>query len=349
MEQAGREQVGGENPPISEGYSPDSSGSSLPSGPFPSRKVPEEGSRGRRPMISGSLVGQIREPRDEPTESGDVSSDGEETESEEGSETLTRRISSKGASVPCGTGDPSKVSRKPKGGKKKAREGYALDECFPVASLIPPKESLCDNIGWVDEFYRELVAGGHRKDITPETLCLIPPASEDRAFDANRGMCVFWKMPRCGFRLPLSLFERALLVELNVTPSQLTSTSWCTITSFERIFVDFAEELRGAKPSVPLFCHFFCLAISSMDYLTVKRRLGGVEIFDSHNPKIQMIHEWREGWVWIPSPEKVSSLEGIRQDWRPLGKGFEGKPAFELKMSKDEEQVARKIERLVEC
>jgi len=349
MERASHEQVGGGNPSSPGGHSSGSSGSSLPSGMPPPREGADERPRGRRVAASGDLVGQIREPRDEPTESGDVSSEGEDTESEGGSEALTRRVSSKGASVSCEAGGSRKVPRMPKGGKKKAREGYALDEFFPVASLIPPKESLCDNIGWVEEFYGELVGSRHRQDVTPELLCLIPPSSEDRAFDANKGMCVFWKMPRCGFRLPLSRFERALLVELNVTPSQLTSTSWCTITSFERIFVDFEEELRGAKPSVPLFCHFFCLAISSMDYLTVKRKLGGVELFDSHNPKIQRIHEWRDGWVWIPSPEKVPSLDRIRLDWRPLGKGCEGKPNFELTLSKDEERVARKIEQLVEC
>jgi len=53
-------------------------------------------------------------------------------------------------------------------------------------------------------------------------------------------------------RLPLSGFERALLTEINVAPTQLHPNSW----AFVRAFAIMCNHL-GHPPSVDVFLHFF--------------------------------------------------------------------------------------------
>jgi hypothetical protein len=72
---------------------------------------------------------------------------------------------------------------------------------------------------------------------------VIPSNIDDIGHDHHRGLCIYWKMSKCGFRLPLSRFELKMLREWNLTPAKLTGTAWCTITSFESFFYEFKDML----------------------------------------------------------------------------------------------------------
>lgn len=291
------------------------------------------------PGLIESLRGQIREPRDISTGSDDFA---EPTRVPQSPTTATASTSAVFETVA-----ETKISRRMKA-TSQPREGHPEDENFVTVSLIPARENLLGNQIFVDEFYDELVAEGFRDRISREVLSLLPPDISDRAHDSDKGLCVYWKMPRCGFSLPLSDFEKALLRALDVTPAQLTSTTWCTITSFELIFEEFWEELGGVEPTVPIFTHFFTIAVATKDFLTVRKRLKGPELFDiSRNPQLQRIDGWNEGWAYIPHPDKVFSLKDIRRTWRVLDR--EGKPSFNFEMNDEERRIADLVENLAEC
>lgn len=296
---------------------------------------------------SSGPVRQSPPPRDEDsrTISGRADSEVEiEGEDHPGGD---RQVSSRGASS---SGVPEKVPV-PKGRKKatsEVREGHPDDAKFSTVSLVPPKESKIGEEGWLDTFYDELVlVKGNEGGVTQRKLNLVLPTRNDRAHDSEKGLCVYWRMPRCGFQLPLSAFARALLRALDVTPAQLTSTSWCTIASFELIFEEFKEQLRDARPTVPLFANFFTVAVST-DYLSVRRKLQGFELFDPRsNPRIQRIDAWNEAWVYISNPEAESSLKNIRCSWRVFGKGPGGKPKLNYELSTAEHRTIALLELLV--
>jgi hypothetical protein len=50
------------------------------------------------------------------------------------------------------------------------------------------------------------------------------------------------------------------------------------------MFHEFQEILDTDQPTLPIFDHYFNLAIANHDYLSVKCHQGGLEIFDSSNP-----------------------------------------------------------------
>jgi hypothetical protein len=102
-----------------------------------------------------------------------------------------------------------------------AREGHSLDKLFPTISLIVPRVHILRNQEWADEFAQVLVHS-ERRDEIPR---VVAPDISDRAQDSFKGMAIYWKMPKCGFRLPLSKFVKDLLRAWDITPSQLTSTS----------------------------------------------------------------------------------------------------------------------------
>ena len=246
--------------------------------------------------------------------------------------------------------DGEEVPQKPK--KKvrmdpssKAREGHPIDKDFPHISVIPPKKK-CRDIVWArEEFYPELVRVEYRGRLRPEVLTLVPPSADDRAHDHEKGMCVFWKMPKCGFRLPITDFQRRLLTKLDITPSQLTSSSWCTISSFEGFFERFKEELEGAAPTAGLFGHFFMIAVLNDSLLFVKKKQGGTQIFSDKNKHKKKVESWKNGWVYIPNPSDVFSLEGIRTTWRPfeVNRG----PVLPRSLTIAEVWVAEKIKEIV--
>jgi hypothetical protein len=60
------------------------------------------------------------------------------------------------------------------------------------------------------------------------------------------------------------------------------------------MFHDFLEFLGTNQPTLLVFDHYFSLTIANYDYLSVKRRPGGLEIFDSSNSQISQIDAWNE-------------------------------------------------------
>jgi Putative gypsy type transposon len=166
-----------------------------------------------------------------------------------------------------------------------AREGHSLDKFFPTISLIVSRVQILGNQEWADVFAQVLVHS-ERKDVVPK---VIAPDISDRAHDSFKGMTIYWKIPKCGFRLPLSRFTKDLLRAWDITPSQLTSTSWCVIVSFEITFHEFQGILGTDQLTLPIFDHYFSLAIANHDYLSIKRRQKCLEIFDSSNLRISRI------------------------------------------------------------
>jgi Putative gypsy type transposon len=200
------------------------------------------------------------------------------------------------------------VPSKPKAPKKNrqkptaiAREGHSFDRIFHTISLIVPRMQFLGNQERAVEFAQILLHSERRDGV----LRVVAPDISDRAHNSYKGMTVYWKMPKCGFRLPLSKFTKDLLRTWDITPFQLTSTSWCVIISFEIIFHEFQEVLGTDQPTLPIFDHYFHLAIANHDYLAVKCRQGGMEIFDSSNPRIFRIDAWNEWWVYIKDPKSA--------------------------------------------
>lgn len=225
------------------------------------------------------------------------------------------------------------------------RSGCPADANFPTVSLIPARVFSHEKEGRLDTFYDELVCEMYRHDITRDKLSLCLPTAMDRAHDSDKGLCVYWKMPKCGFRLPINPFEEELLKTLDVPPSQLTSTSWCTIASFGRIFSEFGKELGYVKPTIALFAHFFTVAVTSKDFMSIKKKVTAPSLFDTvGNPRLQKIDAWNEDWAYITTPGKVRSLDGLRISWRVLGENSGGKPSLPSAMSPEESYTASRLE-----
>jgi len=351
------EEVGASSPPSETNWSAD-----LSLSPGVEEDLPEQGEfevvQGSMPSVirhgkgkslmkgSRPLQGCLRVERETPTNSGeDTVSDrreGSVGSSDEGGETEEMVVASTSGRPPVAKG-----RKKP---NSVAREGHPRDQYFPRASVIPPNQQVREP-GWVLHFWEELIGGGFKSDarLSFDKVGLVPPSLEDRAHDDERGLCVYWKMPKCGFQLALSNFERSLLKVLDITPAQLTAVSWCTIVSFERIFETFSKALGDARPTIPLFGHFFTTAVTSEDYLVIKRRPKRERIFTEKNPRISRIDGWADGWAYIPHPEGVESLEGIRKDWKPMKVGTKTrKHLLPSELSAMERDVAEKLVALVQ-
>jgi hypothetical protein len=93
------------------------------------------------------------------------------------------------------------------------------------------------------------------------------------------------------------------------------------IVSFEIMFHEFQEVLGTDQPTLLVFNHYFNLAISNHDYLSIKRCQGGLEIFDSSNPRIFQIDSWNEGWVYVKDPQDYRYLRGLNYSFTPLKPG----------------------------
>jgi hypothetical protein len=128
-------------------------------------------------------------------------------------------------------------------------------------------------------------------------------------------MCIYWKMPKCGFRLPLTTFKKLLLRTWDVTPAQLTGVAWCTITSFEKLYEEASGPLGGRAPTIGMFNHYFSL-VASNDYYTIRKKLGVIEIFDSNNTNIQRINLWNLGWVYILDSGSHKYLKKLCPNWK---------------------------------
>ena len=295
---------------------------------------------------SRNLRGCLREERETPTNSGeDTESDrrgGSVDSSDEGEE-------AEGMAATSTSGRPPIV----KGRKKPnsvAREGHPRDQYFPRASVIPPNKQVRES-GWTSEFWEELVGEGFKNDerLSFDKVGLVSPSFEDMAHDHEKGLCIYWKMPKCGFQLALSNFEKSLLKALDITPAQLTAVSWCTIVSFQRIFETFSKDLGAARPTLPLFGHFFTTAVASEDYLVIKRKPKVERLFTEKNPRISRIDSWNNGWAYIPHPEGVESLQGVRRDWKPMKIGTKTQKHFlPSDLSAEEEVIAEKLVALVQ-
>jgi hypothetical protein len=195
-----------------------------------------------------------------------------------------------------------------------------------------------------------LTALASRDKLSPSVLSLSAPQREDRAIDHQKGMCIYWKMSKCGFKLPLSDFEMELLGCLDVAPAQVASTSWCTIASFQSLFEQF-KPLRAFAPTINLFSYFFQASISSDDYVSFKTRSIPNESRRIFAPStaLSRIHAWNEGWVYLRRPEKIRTLEDIRIEWRPLTiKNKTQTIRLPQELSEREEEAAEIIKALVQ-
>jgi hypothetical protein len=70
-----------------------------------------------------------------------------------------------------------------------------------------PRVHILDNQEWVDDF-AQLLVHFERRDGVPR---IVAPNISDRAHDSFKGIAIYWKMPRCSFRLPLLKFTKDLL------------------------------------------------------------------------------------------------------------------------------------------
>jgi hypothetical protein len=236
------------------------------------------------------------------------------------------------------------------------REGHEdLDKSFPKASTIPPREMLRGGKGidaLVDELKRDLIQEEARGVFEGIELGLITPGMNDRAIDHPKGLCIYYKMPKCGFQLPLSEFIVDLLTSLDVAPSQIASTAWCYISSFDKLFAQYSEYFEGYTPTVALFGKFYYFSVTSDDYLSVKARSFGEEnakkrVF-TPSSKLNKIEFWNEGWVYIPHHEQVPSLEKIRKHWRPLKvNGKKQKSSLPDNLTREDCVARARLEKLI--
>jgi len=94
----------------------------------------------------------------------------------------------------------------------------------------------------------------HDKFVRMVACCVGELVCADEASDPEGPFCFVYStlFRRLGFRLLFTSFERTLLTELNVSPSQLHPNSW----AFVRAFAIFYCSL-GLTPSVEVFLYFF--------------------------------------------------------------------------------------------
>lgn len=169
-----------------------------------------------------------------------------------------------------------------------------------------PSIPLCRNQEWWHEtFYEELIREDAREAITQDHLAFALPLAADRAHDHGKRLCVYWKMPKCEFRLPLTDFEQLFLKTMWMAPAQLIAVAWCYISSFERLFKKFRDKF-GELKSIPLFANYFSLYKSFKDFILVKRKADSVTLFDINgNPKVKKVDDWNKGWVYLTQPDRV--------------------------------------------
>ena len=155
---------------------------------------------------------------------------------------------------------------------------------------------------------------GDREDYPEHVLDLVAPGPDDRAHDWKRGTCIYWKMPKCGFKIRVSRFVREILRHLDVAPAQLTGPAWCYVMSFKYLF-DYMPELKLYWPNVGLFFHYFSPIYNTESHLAIRKR-GKIALFES----ISKVDDWNQGWVYLANPGDLSCFREIRRKWRHLTK-----------------------------
>jgi hypothetical protein len=63
-------------------------------------------------------------------------------------------------------------------------------------------------------------------DYKPHVIC---SSENDKAHDHNKGLCIYWKISKCGFRLFLSNFWERTSPSWDITLAQLTGTASCIL------------------------------------------------------------------------------------------------------------------------
>lgn len=168
-------------------------------------------------------------------------------------------------------------------------QGDTTVDKLPKVAGILPNLGLCTDPVWLETtFSRELIKKSEFANFTPEIFSLVAPTADCQVHDTSKGMCIYWKMHSCGFRLPLTDFQIELLKFLKAPPVQLTPVAWCYITSFKHLFMEFSE-LKDCHPSIALFFYYFALTVSS-NFLTFKTKRGKVSpIFILESGKGQVL------------------------------------------------------------
>jgi len=80
------------------------------------------------------------------------------------------------------------------------------------------------------------------------------PLCADESSDLEGPFCFIYStvFRRLGLQLPFTPFERALLMEVNVTPAQLHPNKWAFVRAFAILY-----HSLGHTPSVDVFLFFF--------------------------------------------------------------------------------------------
>jgi hypothetical protein len=70
--------------------------------------------------------------------------------------------------------------------------------------------------------------------------------------------------------------------------------AWCTIASFKKLYDEFVGASGGRALTLSVFDHFFTI-VANNDYYTIRKRSGGIKVFDSKNTNIQRNDSWNSG------------------------------------------------------
>ena len=180
----------------------------------------------------------------------------------------------------------------------------------------------------MSSFVNQLLRPGDHCDELRQKLVLTLPEPTDRAHDHRKGMCIYWKMPHCGFQFPLTPFQRNVLKQLKIPPSQLTSTGWCVVSSLECFLSEFNKISKSPRiyATFGLLLQFYSVQISD-DYITLKKRTdlpGGrkSDLFVT-DKKMSKVDGWNFGWAYLANPADIDSnfADGsIPYKWRNLDK-----------------------------
>ena len=269
----------------------------------------------KRIKISEPLRGQIRQPRSSYSPGYSPSEDNT-------SESVDIVGEDKGGSSNHSSSRESSASRDTSSGSSTSgSEENSLDSLFGEHTEDTSKVNT-QALEGAEDFYKILVPKECRGQVPRSALNLVIPNPGERPYDHSKGLCIYRKMPYCGFRLPLSPFVRELLQIVNVSPSQLTAPAWCYIASFEEIFRQFTFLPTESRPTVPLFFRLFSLNHASPAHVALKKRGKSVLIFNTGlTRKFSKVDGWKESWVYLENFREVESLEGIRETWRSLSAG----------------------------
>jgi hypothetical protein len=221
-------------------------------------------------------------------------------------------------------GKKPKTPTKPRGLAKGALERHTspLDEIFSRASIYPSDFCTRNNYEWCNDLQKSLFEHVAR-DLGDSPL-LIPPEKEDRIFDLTKGFGIYTRMIDCGFKLPMTAFQRELLEALKISPCQLHSNAWWMLTSVEHWFKENHEALGTDRPTIHVIFKFFKFAKNDSDWVSMKANPKEPKLFSSSIGKIPEFsrpNRWNHRYMFLLNPDTLPEIQGVPKDWKPLPTG----------------------------